>query len=71
MVVLVQNGFIRAKVVVFGKSGSPRAIRLYSGIKCSIPAKVVLFGQVGCNWETGSFWAKWLYSVKVAVFGQK
>ena len=77
MVVLVQNGCIRAKVAVFGKSGSLRAIRMYSGIRGSIPAKVVLFGQVCCNRETGSFWAKWLYSdksvcirTKVVVFGQ-
>ena len=55
---------MRAKVVVFGKSGFTPAKWLYSG-------EVVVLGQNGC------FWAKWLYSVKgdfiqakVVVIGQ-
>ena len=47
------------KVVLFGQK------LLYSGESCCIGAKIVVFGQNGCNR------AKWLYSGKVVVFGQK
>ena len=39
------NGFIRAKVVVFGQSGCVRVKLLYSGKSGCIRAKVVVFGQ--------------------------
>ena len=48
---------IRAKVVVFWKSGCILAKLLYSG-------KFVLFGQKGC------IWANWWCLGKVVVFGQ-
>ena len=54
MVVFGQNGFIRAKMVVFGqkwlysgKSGSNRAKVVLLGQYGYIPAKMVVFGQ---NW---------------------
>ena len=51
-------------MVVFGQSGCIRAKWLYSGKSCSILAKEVVFGQSDCI-------RVWLYSGKVAVFGQK
>ena len=71
MVVFVQNGCIRAKmvysakVVVFGQGGCTRqgvcirAKRLYSGKSDCIQAKVVLFGQ------------KWLCSCKIGCIREK
>ena len=58
MVVFVQNGFVWAKVVVFGQKS------FYSGKSGCIWAKVVVFGQSGCIMR------KWLYSEKMVVIGQ-
>ena len=59
MIVLVQNGFVWANVVVFGQKW------FYSGKIGCFRAKVVIFGQSGC------IGTKWLYSGKVVVSGQK
>ena len=63
-----KGGCIRAKVVVFGQrwlySGKRDCIRatlFYSGNR----AKVVIFGQIGCNH------AIWLYSDRVVFFAKK
>ena len=65
VVLIGQGGFIRPKVVVFrqeldfAQSGSMRA-------------KVVVFGQSGCIRVKGCcIRARWFYSDKVVVFGQK
>ena len=60
-----QSGYIRQKVVVFGKSGCIRAKVVVFGQSGCIQAKVVLFGQSGC------IKARWLNSCKIVVFGQK
>ena len=50
---------VLGKVVVFGQK------RFYSGASGSIRVKEVAFGQEGC------IRAKWLYSGKMVVSGQK
>ena len=59
VVVFVQNGFIWAKVIVFGQKC------FYSGKSGCIRARVVVFGQCSC------IRTKWLYSGKVVVSGKK
>ena len=65
MVVFLQSGGIREKVVVFEQKW------LYSG-------KVVVFGKSSCIQAKWHLWGKvfvfgqqWLYSGKVVVFGKK
>ena len=54
------------KVVLFGKK------LLCSGKRGYSRANVVVFVQGGCIWaESGCFRAKWFYSGKVVVIGQK
>ena len=73
MFLLVQSGFIRAKVVVFGQKW------LYLGKSGCVRSKVGEFEKSGCNpTKVVVFGKKRLYSgkngcirAKVVVFGQK
>ena len=65
VVVIVQNGCIRVKGVVFGQKCLYSGKVVVFGRKWLYSSKVVVYVQSGCNQ------AKWLYSGKVVLFGQK
>ena len=66
MVILEKSGCIWAKVVVF------RQKWLYSGKRCRIRGKVVIFLQSGCIGKKFSlFWQSGFSRAKVVVIGKK